>query len=70
MKNLNHLFALMNSVINANGRMEKLANYRQPRKRCAKVGESLQEFDVVKESRTEPFGCGWIVTANVVENGL
>jgi hypothetical protein len=70
MENLNHLFALVDSVINANGRMEKLANFRQPRKRRAKVGESLQEFDVVKECRTEPLGCRWIVSANVVENGL
>ena len=50
--------------------MKELANLRQSSDRRTETREILKEFDVIKKCCPKSFGCCWIVSANVIENGL
>lgn len=70
MDNFDNLPVLVNAVVDANGRMYKLANFRQTRNGRAKTWEILKQVDMVKKRRAKTLGSAWIVCADVVENGL
>jgi len=70
MKNFNHLLVLVDAVVNADRRMEELANFGQARNRCAQARKILQKLDMIKKRHPKSLGCCWIVRANVIENDL
>ena len=59
-----------NSVVDADGCMEKFADAWSPGHRNANAGEGLKKLDVVQEGNAKPVGGIGIVGADVIENDL
>jgi len=70
MENLDQLFVFADAIINPNRGVEQFVKFRRLRYGRSKTWEILEMLDVVKEGRSKPFGCCWVISANVVENGL